>query len=161
MDDVLVKRRSIRHFEKKAVPDDLLWKVFELCRFAPTASNTESYRFVVVRDREKLEFFAALRGQSSAPIARAPMAVAVVSDPSKSRRYVQDGCIAAYHFLLAAARLDLGTCWIAAMDRDDVKEALGIDKEHYVATITPLGYPAGIPEAPPRRGAKDMVRFLE
>ncbi len=159
-DELLVRRRSIRYFEKKVVTDEILWKVFELCRYSPTSKNSQSYYFVVVQDREKLEFLASLRGESSAPIARAPMTVAVCSDPARSRRHVQDGCIAAYHFILAAARFELGTCWIAAMDRDDAKEALGIDKEHYVATMTPLGYPDGIPKIPSRREAKEMVRFV-
>ena len=89
------------------------------------------------------------------------MAVAICSDPDKSRRHIQDGVIAAYHFMLAAWFYGLGTCWIAAMDRDDVKDKLGIPKHHYVATITPLGYPEFIPEPPPRKPAKEFVKFFQ
>jgi nitroreductase len=160
-DDLLIKRRSIRFFEDKAVPDDILDKVFELCRYAPSSRNSQSYYFIVIRDREKLEFLAGLRGESSAPIARAPMAVAVCTDPAKSKRHVQDGCIAAYHFILASFVLELGTCWIAAMDRDDVKESIGVPGGHLVATITPLGYPAERPSVKPRRNVEEMVRFIE
>jgi len=62
--------------------------------------------------------------------------------------------------MLAAWSYGLGTCWIAAMDRDDVKEVLGIPKEHYIATITPLGYPEFVPRPPPRREAREMVKFI-
>jgi nitroreductase len=160
-DDLLVQRRSIRHFSKDGIPDEILWKVLELCRYSPTSRNTESYDFIVVKDRKKLEFLASLRGESSAPIARAPMAVIVTADPSKSKRHLQDGCIAAYHFILAAKMHGLGTCWIAAMDRDAVKVALEIPNDHYVATITPLGYPVEEPDIPKKRNAKEMVRFVD
>jgi len=159
-DEVLVKRRSIRHFEEKDVPEDLLRKIFELCRYSPTSRNSESYYYVVVRDRKKIEFLASLRGSSSAPIKRAPLAIAVAVDPEKTRRLPEDGCIAAYHFILAAKAFGLGTCWIAAMDRDDAKKALGIPKEHYIATITPLGYPAESPQASRKRSVEDIVTFI-
>ena len=108
-----------------------------------------------------LEFLGGLRGESSAPIARARLAVAICSDPGISKRHVQDGCIAAYHFILAAWIFGLGTCWIAAMDRDDVKEVIGVPREHYVATVTPVGYPAKIPQMPERKRAEEFVRFLK
>jgi nitroreductase len=89
------------------------------------------------------------------------MAVAICSTPAQSGACTQDGCIAAYHFLLASRLHGLGTCWIAAMDRSDVKESLGVPKEHYIATVTPVGYPATIPETPPRRKAEEMVKFVD
>jgi nitroreductase len=86
--------------------------------------------------------------------------VAITSDPRKSKRYVQDGCIAAYHFLLSAWLYGLGTCWIAAMDREDVKDALHIPQDHYIATVTPVGYPAESPAPPERRPKDEMVRII-
>lgn len=159
-DNLLSTRRSIREFEERMVPEEILWKIFELCRYAPTARNRQPYYFVSIRDRDKLEFLAGLREGSSAPIARAPMAVAICADPTISKRYVQDGCIAAYHFILAAKLFGLGTCWIGGMDQEDAKEVLDIPQEHHIATITPLGYPAEQPETPPKKAAKDLVRFI-
>ena len=86
------------------------------------------------------------------------MAVAICSDPALSKRHIQDGCIGAYHFLLAAWAQGLGTCWIAAMDREDVKERLGIPQEHYVATVTPLGYPEKVPSPPGRKTYDDYIK---
>lgn len=159
-DELLLTRRSIRNFEKREVPDEILWSLFEVCRYAPTSRNSQSYYFLAVSDKKKLEFLASVREKSSAPIARAPLAVAICSDPTKSKRHIQDGCIAAYHFTLAAWNFGLGTCWIGGMDREDVKEALGIPQEHYVATVTPLGYPAEQPEPGSRRETKEIVQFI-
>ncbi|MGQ4891038.1 MAG: nitroreductase family protein [Candidatus Njordarchaeia archaeon] len=160
-DELLVTRRSIREFKSEKIPDDVLWKIFELCRYSPTSKNSQSYYFVVIRNRELLEFLSSLRGLSSSPIGRAPMAVAICSDPNKTKRPFEDACIAAYHFMLAAWTYGLGTCWIADMNRDVVKERLGIPKDHYIATVTPLGYPKYVPGIPERREAKEFVTFLD
>jgi nitroreductase len=53
--------------------------------------------------------------------------------------------------MLAAWSRGLGTCWIGALNRDDTKEILGIPKERYLATVTPLGWPAERPAVRPRR----------
>ncbi|ACL70072.1 nitroreductase family protein [Halothermothrix orenii] len=158
--ELLLTRRSIRKYRDREVPEEILWNVFERCRYAPTSRNSQSYYFVVVKDRNKLEYLASLRGSNSRPIATAPMAVAICSDSKKSKRFIQDGCIAAYHFLLAARLFGLGTCWIAAMDRKEVKKVLDIPRDHYVATVTPLGYPAEKPNIPPRKKVQEMVRFV-
>ena len=159
-DSLLKDRRSIRYFTADPIPGTVLSEVFELCRFTPTSRNSQSYTYRIIRDDDTKAFLAGLRGESSAPIARAPIAVAVSADPELTKRPEQDGCIAAYHFLLAAAFYGLGTCWIAAMDRPDVKERLGIPLTHHVATITPLGYPDEYPGAVGRREWKEFVKEL-
>lgn len=158
-DELLLTRRSIRKFEDTPVPPEVLDRILEVCRYAPTSMNTQSYYFKLIRDRALLEQLAHVRKNGGQPIANAPMAVAVCSDPALSRRHIQDGCIAAYHFLLAAWCFGLGTCWIAAMDRDSVKDMLNIPQDHYVATITPLGFPRNRDMKPPER--KDASWFID
>ena len=155
--ELLTTRRSVRHFLDREVPDDLLGSIFSTCRFSPTSCNSESYYFLVIRDPEIREFLASRRGSSSAPIGRSPIAIAICSDPEMSRRPVQDACIAGYHFLLACWNSGVGTCWVAAMDRDDVKDRIGVPRGHYVATVTPVGFPAGVPNTPERRSVEEMV----
>lgn len=155
--ELLLSRRSVRDYKEKEIEEDILRKLFELCRWAPTSMNSESYYFVPIRDRGVIEKLGVIRGTSSQPISNAPMALAICSDPGKTKRKKQDGCIAAYHFMLAAKLFGLGTCWIADMDRDEVKDLIDVPKEHYVATVTPLGYPENIPDAPERHSAEDYV----
>ncbi|MBU7011182.1 MAG: nitroreductase family protein [Theionarchaea archaeon] len=158
--EVLTHRRSVRHYQDQEVSDKILWNIFEVCRFSPTSRNSQSYYYVVIRDKKTLEYLASLRGGPSAPIKEAPVAVAVISDPDISGAYIQDGCIAAYHFMLTARSYGLGTCWIAAMDRPEVKKAINVRETHYVITVTPVGHPAEVPEPPPRRDVKEMVSFI-
>jgi nitroreductase len=158
--DLLATRRSIRKFTDEPVSDEVLASIFESCRFSPTSMNSESHYFIIIRDRAILEFISATRGSSSAPIAHSSFAVDICADSSKTKRPVQDGCIAAYHFLVACWTQGVGTCWIAAMDRDDVKERLGVPRDHYIATITPVGFPISVPPLPRRRGRSDLVRTI-
>jgi len=158
-DELLLSRRSIRDFKQTDISESILNQVLDNSRFAPTARNSQSYYFKIIRNRELLNRLSGLRGKSSSPIGRAPLAVAICSDPELSTRHIQDGCIAAYHFMLAAYFFGLGTCWIAAMDREDVKSMLGVPEHHYVTTITPLGYPMHLPVSAPSR--KELGWFVK
>ncbi len=158
-DDLLTSRRSVRRFFDMPVPPQVLDNIFETCRFAPSSHNTQPCYYKIIDEQAVKNALANTRGQSSSPIGRAPLAVAVCSDPDFSRRHVQDGCIAAYHFMLAAWFYGLGTCWIAAMDTPEVKKILDIPEKHYVATVTPLGYPAQRNSRIPER--KNRGRFIK
>lgn len=156
--NLLLSRRSVRYYLNKKVPKTVLDQLFELCRYSPTSMNSQSYYFKIIEERESLEELASIRGGSSAPIGRAPLAVAVCVDPSLTKRPIQDGCIAAYHLMLSAWLYGLGTCWIADMDRETVKDVIGVDPSHHVATVTPLGYPEDIPDMPERNDAEYFLR---
>ncbi len=159
--ELLENRRSVREFKDEEVSEERLQKIFETCRFAPTSRNAQAYYFMPIRDREIVEFMSERRGRNSAPIREAPMAIAICCDSEETGRPKQDGDIAAYHFMLTAWSHGLGTCWIAAMDREDVKEKLGIPQDHYVATVTPLGYLKEVPETPSRKEAEEFVKRID
>lgn len=159
--ELLTSRRSIRAYKDRSVPEELLQRVFELCRWAPSSRNTQGVTYSVIRDRGMLDFLAGVRGSSSAPIGAAPMAVAVSADPKITSRLDQDACIATYHFMLASWAYGLGTCWIGGMNRRVVKERLGLPQEHYLATVTPLGYPDERPEPRPRRKVEEIIREVD
>ena len=158
--ELLMKRRSIREFKDKEIPQGVLNEVFELSRYAPTASNSQAYYFVVVTDKKMLEELANVRGGSTAPIGRAPMAVAICVDPNKTSRPMEDGCIASYHFILAARYYGLGTCWMADMDRESVKQTLNVSQNHLVATVTPVGYHVKEPATPERKPKEEFIKYL-
>jgi nitroreductase len=160
IDSALRQRRSIRKYLDEPVPKYLLEKVFELCRYSPTARNSQSYYYIVIRDHEILEKIVEHRGPAGRPILQAPLAIAVCASSEVSRRYVQDACIAAYHLLLAAHAHGLGTCWVTDMDNDTVKGLLKVPRGDYIACLTPLGWPAEHFEVPNRHQVSEFVRYL-
>jgi nitroreductase len=161
-DDLLRTRRSVREFLPNDVSDELIGKVVELSRWAPTARNTQPYYFKIIRDHARISWLARARGSNTAPIGRAPVAVAVCSDPAVSSWHVQDGCIAAYHFMMAAWHYGLGTCWIADMDREDIRDQIQVPPDHCVVTVTPLGVPSErVIEPPERKQADTFVKNVK
>lgn len=159
--ELLEGRRSVREYKDKEVPRDTFWRVIETARFSPSSKNSEPYYFKVIDKEKNLSRLADIRGDSSSPISETPMAVAICSDPNESNRFKVDATIATYHFMLSAFSHGLGTCWIADMNRNSVKEILNIPEKHYVATVTPLGYPDEKPDPPERSSAGELVKFLD
>jgi nitroreductase len=52
---VILERRSVRKYKDKQVPEALVRRILEAGRFAPTAGNSQSWKFVVVRDRDMIQ----------------------------------------------------------------------------------------------------------
>jgi nitroreductase len=50
--DVIMSRKSIRRYKPDPVPDEMLDKILEAARWAPTGENYQPWRFIVIRDQE-------------------------------------------------------------------------------------------------------------
>jgi nitroreductase len=51
-EDVILKRRSVRVYRKRQVPEFMVKRILEAARFAPSAGNGQPWKFVVIRDPE-------------------------------------------------------------------------------------------------------------
>ena len=85
-------------------------------------------------------------------IEQASCAVAVVTDPANNWHEI-DGARAVQSMELAGWNEGVGTCWIGSMNRDRIKELLGIPQSLHLLTILPFGYPVQA-DAPRRRTKK-------
>lgn len=153
----LIERRSIRKYKPEMPTEDVLQRIFEICRYSPTSRNRQKYYYVMTDNRVKIKQLAKVRQSSSAPLIEAPLCVAVCCAP-ETIRIQQDTDIAAVYLMLAAHSQGLGTCWITDMNRLKVKEILDIPMEDYVSCVMPLGYPAEDKEIPQRREVKEFLR---
>jgi nitroreductase len=152
----LVKtRHSIRSYLGKPVEREKILACLEAARLAPSASNTQPWHFVVADDpalRQKLcgeafsGIFSTMRFPREAPV----LVAAVAKPPTPGMRagnaflrtnfgFVDMG-IAIEHFVLQAAELGLGTCWMGMFDEGKVKKTLGIPRGHKVVAMLTLGY---------------------
>ena len=158
-------RTSVRNYADTPVLDESLTKVLEAARLAPSSSNKQNWRFVVVRDPESRCALAAAAGNqmwiSSAPVIIAPVATEPISlMTSGVPRYAVDLAIAIDHMTLAAVAEGLGTCWIGRFSQEKARAILGVSDECMVVTIMPLGYPAPVaPGAKLRRSLDEIVRY--
>jgi len=155
---VITERRSVREFLEKNVPDELVMKVLDAARWAPSSKNTQPWKFIIIRDQETKRKLAKL-ARYGWFIADAPVVIAVVTDPQKSYAHLIDGACAVQNLMLAAWELGLGTCWIGTMDREEAKKILRIPNELYLLTVMPLGYPKRVPKPPTREALENLVYY--
>ena len=144
------KRRSVRGYLNKKIPKQVLDRVLEAARLAPTAANKQPFKLILVTDKStKAKLVEASRKQTF--IAEAPIVVVGCAFPGESYQNIGgthtseeiDISIVFDHLMLQAAEEGLGTCWIGAFDESKVKEILNIPSNVRVVGLTPLGYPSG------------------
>ena len=163
--EAISARRSIRSYLDKPVEPDKLARVLEAGRLAPSASNQQPLRIIVVTDPAvRKELAKAARDQKF--VGEAP--VVLVGCATKTDRvmtcgqhcYPIDLAICLTTISLAAVNEGLGTCWIGAFFEEKVKDLLGIPPEVRVVELMPLGYPAEKPAARPRKPMEEF-RVME
>lgn len=153
--ELIQKRQSDRKYDSRPVDRDMVIKCLEAARLAPSACNSQPWKFVVVDEPELLkEMASAAAGMGMNKFAaQAPVIVAVVLEKMnftasigsviKDKEYsLLDVGIAVEHFCLQATELGLGTCILGWFDEKKVKKLLGIGNRRVPLLIT-LGYATG------------------
>lgn len=162
--ELVRSRSSVRSYVPRPVEQDVLDRILEAVRMAPSGSNRQPWRFVVVRDSHtRARLSVACANQRF--IASAPVVIAGVGlMPERVMRCGVPGdpvdlAIAMEHLALAAATEGLGTCWIGAFSQDQVREVLSIPSTVKVIGLMTLGYPAGPPRRTARKPLSDIVCY--
>ena len=149
----LMNRRSIRKYETRQVPDELLDQILEAGIHAASGMNTLGVRLVAVRDPETVarmsKLNAAVMNATTDPFYGAPCVVVVLADPEIYGGWVEDGALALGNMMNAAHALGLGSCWIhrakQVFDSPEGKELLrawGLPEHLRGVGNCILGYPA-------------------
>lgn len=145
--DAIMERRSVRSYKDKEIPEEDLNTLLEAARLTPSVRNKQSWKFIVIRDKEKREVLAQAAAEQEF-VGEAPVVIAAVAlEPDYVMRcgvpaYAVDLAIAIDHITLQAVELGLGTCWIGAFYQDKVREILKIPDDCKVVALLPVGYPA-------------------
>ena len=108
--DALAKRASVRDYMNQPVPKDMLEKLVDAGRRAPSARAVEPWEFVVITGRAMLD---KLAGIISTGVFLKQATACIVVFCQDTKYYLEDGSAATENILLAATDLGLGTCWIA------------------------------------------------
>ena len=164
--EVVRTRRSIRSYRPDPIPDDILRKVLDAARFAPSANNVQPWHFMVVKDPAKRRRLAELAADQTF-VGEAPVIIICCGRHYVDRyswigahMYLVDCAIAIDHLTLAARNEGLGTCWIGAFDHDGVKKVVSVPAGHDVVMLLPMGYPASksaFHETKARRSLAEVV----
>ncbi len=154
--DCIESRVSVRNYDKKDVPNELLAQVLVAGTYAPSAGNTQEWEFIIVRDREKKIKLskAALRQEH---VEEAPVVIVVVANLKKiGLKYrergkevysLQDTAACIQNMLLMAHDLGLGACWIGAFEEDKVGSIVQLPEDVRPVAMITLGFPLSYKEA--------------
>jgi len=161
--EAIRNRYSCRTYQDRPVERDVLDRVLEAARLAPSARNLQDWRFVVVTGAEKrAQLSAAANNQRF--VAAAPVVIVGCSVSDHVMRCGQavgpiDVAIALEHIALQAAAEGLGTCWVGSFYPDQVRAVLGIPDEVQVVELMTLGRPADAKPAPQREPVERIVSW--
>jgi nitroreductase len=167
--DLVIDRCSIRSFAKdRPIPEDVLLRILEAGRLAPSGKNLQPWNFIVISSPEMLEKIYPCYPRDW--VQSAPYLLVVKGKRSGAWHRAKDGytsletdlAIAMDHMILAAAYEGVGSCWIAAFDRDILYSALGLTDDEEIFAFTPLGYPATDAVTVPktRKSIEEVAVFL-
>jgi len=157
---LILSRRSIRNYENKDIPQEVLQQILEAGRQAPSAANRQPIRFVVVTDHD------ILKNLCDSVITRfvkaAPVAIAGCADVKSfltGKWAVVDTTIAMQNMVIAAWALGIGSCWIGACNEEKVRELLKIPYRWKFVGLLTLGYPAEQPKPRKKKKFEELFNF--
>ena len=133
-------RRSIRTFERKNIPKEVIEEIVDAGRWAPSGNDVQPWEFVVITKQETREAIARLTDYGKF-IAQAPVCVVVLCRDTKY--YLEDGCAATQNILLAATARGVASCWVAGDKKPycgAIKRLLGVPEQYKVVSLIALGY---------------------
>lgn len=161
--EAIQKRYSCRSYQDKDIEQEKLDKLMEAARLAPSAKNTQDWRFVIVTDKK-------LKSQVAAATNRPQIfekAGAIIVACSNSDYIMQCGqaigpidvSIALEHICLQATELGLATCWIGSFITEKVRTILSIPDDIIIVELMTLGYPADSAKQPNRLAMDQIICY--
>lgn len=171
--ELLRQRSSCRKYKNKQVSDSAIGNCLEAARLAPSACNKQPWRFIIVRNTEKLKKICnegLLPGIPMPWLNDAPVIVVLCSKISIFTHKIApilsgvdysmlDIGIAGEHFVLAAEAQGLGTCWIGWFKEKKIKNLLNIPKNIKILSLISLGYPENVSDSPPKKSIEEITNW--
>ncbi len=169
--ETILKRRSVRAFEKKQITDIELELILQAGISAPSAMNQQSPLLVVLQNEELIKELCDITKEEfpkrTNPFFEAPTIVIVFAD-FECIYPIQDASSALENMFIAATSLNIGSCWINYLkDLMNTKAGiafqtkLGIEEKYKVVGTCVLGYPKNNEWPPVKERKKDYVRIFK
>jgi len=161
--EAIRKRYSCRAYQDRPVEQEKLDSIFEAARLAPSAMNTQDWRFVVVTDKEKKQQVADTTNRPKV-FEKAGAIIAACSNSDHVMRCGQaigpiDVAIALEHIALRATDLGLATCWIGSFYADKVRAILDIPANVAIIELMAIGYPSDGRKEPQREPIEKILCY--
>ena len=162
--ELIHKRYSCRHYSPEPVEEEKIQQVLEAARLAPTASNRQPFRIILINTAKKRAELSEIYPRAwfiQPPIV---LCICMLAEEGWSRKKfdqrnyaIVDASIVVDHITLQAADLGLGTCWVGDFDPQATREYLKLPENVEPIAFTPLGYPLDQPRAKTRKNLEDLI----
>jgi nitroreductase len=174
-DEIVKTRRSVREFEDRPVSNQDILAMVEAARWAPSACNGQTWRFIAVTDKERIKRICkeGMRAViSNKWLREAPLIIVGCSDLDIIANkigaritgidyYAIDFGIAMEHIVLKATELGLGTCWVGWFNEEKLKAVLDIPEKVRTMALLAVGYPKDTPAEKRTRKPIGKILFSE
>ncbi|HOV43167.1 MAG TPA: nitroreductase family protein [Syntrophothermus lipocalidus] len=186
--EVIHSRRAVRQYRPDPVPKEVLQRILDAANWAPSGMNRQQWYFVVASGEKKKALGASYAKIAERYTARwddaerrkqfiefaqtyggAPVVIVALTDaagdPATRKMNLESVSAAFENLLLAACAEGLGSCWMTGplQDEASLRQILNIPDDKEIVAVTPIGYPAFQPPAPPRLDPelKEKVLWVE
>ena len=172
--EAIKKRRTIRAYKETPVNQKTLDTILDAGRLAPSWGNTQTWRWIVVQDKnlktQLAENVLRTGNRGTDAVKTAPIVIAACAElnkagfrdgqPSTDKEgywYMFDAGLALENMVLTAESFGLGTLFIGGMDAKKAGSLLGVSEGYAVVILMVLGYPDEQPQARPRKELSEVV----
>ncbi|MDA8083349.1 MAG: nitroreductase [Nitrospiraceae bacterium] len=163
--DVIRSRRSVRKFSADPVPEELIEKILEAGRWAPSGLNNQPWRFAVVTNRETVTAISKLTHYSKVVLA-SQVLIPVFLDTEKSYHREKDiqaigACL--QNMLLEAHSLGLGAVWLGEIIRSgaEIRSLLHLLDSLDLMAVLAIGYPDEQPRPTKRKAPEELLVYKD
>lgn len=166
--DVIKERRTIRKFQQKPIPRDIMTKLLDAARVAPSASNMQPLKYLVLDQPELVDdvfkttsWANYLEGKGTPSNAEKPVAyiIVLVDKDIRDDGFGVDIGLALENLILTAWEEGIGCCIQGSIDRDKIRADFNIPDKYIISHAVALGYRA---EQPVLEEAKnDDIKYFK
>ena len=147
----IISRRTIRKFKQIYIPIDILKKLVNAGRLAPSAGNLQPLEYFIVTDKSrKIKIFSTLgwaiyiKPEGNPQKGEEPTAYIIIlvnNKITKNAYYKYDVGTSVENIIISALEEGIGCCWIATFNKNKLSKILKIPEDYSIDCVIALGYP--------------------
>ncbi len=164
----VLNRRSIRKFQEKEIPNEMVDKLIHALIWAPSAGNLQSRKFYIIKDQKVKDSITRV-ALNQTFISKAPIVFVCCTDDMLASRYgqrgvnlytIQDVSCSIMGMMLVAHEMGLGTVWVGAFNENEIIKILNLPSHLRPVAIIPVGWPKKIPSTTPRVSVSEAIVWV-